>query len=512
MANNRELSQFGSFVSVNDANKKITIGSTITKVLTDELEVLGVSTLGVTSTTNLTAENLRVSGITTLGITSISDLTLQNLNVSEITTLGFLTGTNAYFTGIVTANTFVVLGPTSLDNLQVNTLKVTGSTTLGVTSATNLKLETLDVSGISTFTDGPVLIGTRTSTGITSQRLQVSGNAYISGNLGIGTTNPEYLLDVRGYSKFTGQTEIDNLKVTGIATIAKLGVTDFTTTKDLSVAGFSTFTNTIRANGGAYIDNIQIGITNDNTIDTTTGSLTLASDTNITKNLVVLGIGTTNAGEALQVDGNIRVGNSNTSNYIAFRGVYGDGAGGGIQIPYTHAFIGERTYVPGTEISELLIFKGNDNGIVPNGPDRIRLAATGGIVFDTTSGDDGLSGTFEGVGISTLLTTKMILTKDGNLGIGTSTPTSKLTVQDDVKVSGTTATSILNVGTGGTIITTTSIGLVGIGTTNPTSKLHVVGDVRVGVNSSQGVILTSPDGTTYRLLVSNLGVVSTVVV
>ena len=55
-------------------------------------------------------------------------------------------------------------------------------------------------------------------------------------------------------------------------------------------------------------------------------------------------------------------------------------------------------------------------------------------------------------------------------------------------------------------------GNVGIGTTNPTSTLHVVGDVRAGVNSSQGVILTSPDGTKYRLLVSNLGVVSTVVV
>jgi hypothetical protein len=57
-----------------------------------------------------------------------------------------------------------------------------------------------------------------------------------------------------------------------------------------------------------------------------------------------------------------------------------------------------------------------------------------------------------------------------------------------------------------------SSGFVGIGTTNPTSTLHVVGDVRAGANSSQGVILTSPDGTKYRLLVSNLGVVSTVVV
>jgi hypothetical protein len=42
----------------------------------------------------------------------------------------------------------------------------------------------------------------------------------------------------------------------------------------------------------------------------------------------------------------------------------------------------------------------------------------------------------------------------------------------------------LNVGTGGTIITTTGIGSVGIGTTNPTSKLQVVGDVNLTTNSN----------------------------
>ena len=54
-------------------------------------------------------------------------------------------------------------------------------------------------------------------------------------------------------------------------------------------------------------------------------------------------------------------------------------------------------------------------------------------------------------------------------------------------------------------------GSVGIGSTVPTSKLDVVGgDIRVGVNTSHGVILTSPNGTKFRLFVSNTGVLSTV--
>jgi hypothetical protein len=63
-----------------------------------------------------------------------------------------------------------------------------------------------------------------------------------------------------------------------------------------------------------------------------------------------------------------------------------------------------------------------------------------------------------------------------------------------------TAGRRLNVGVGGTVISTTGIGSVGIGTTNPTAKLHIVGDLRLS-----GTIydyLNNP-GSTQQILVKN---------
>jgi hypothetical protein len=51
---------------------------------------------------------------------------------------------------------------------------------------------------------------------------------------------------------------------------------------------------------------------------------------------------------------------------------------------------------------------------------------------------------------------------------------------------------------------------VGIGTTNPTSKLTVRnGDIRVGVNTSQGIILTDANGVAWRLFVNTNGTLGT---
>ena len=54
---------------------------------------------------------------------------------------------------------------------------------------------------------------------------------------------------------------------------------------------------------------------------------------------------------------------------------------------------------------------------------------------------------------------------------------------------------------------------VGIGTTNPTSKLTVQsGDVKVGIDTSQGIILTDANGVAWRLFVNTNGNLGTIAV
>ena len=90
-----------------------------------------------------------------------------------------------------------------------------------------------------------------------------------------------------------------NTNITGISTINNnlnvnkdLDVDGHTNLDNVSVAGVTTFAALVDANNGANIDNIQIGITGNNEIDTSSGNLLLDSSTGetiIDDNLQVLG-------------------------------------------------------------------------------------------------------------------------------------------------------------------------------------------------------------------------------
>jgi hypothetical protein len=66
----------------------------------------------------------------------------------------------------------------------------------------------INASGIATFSSGLLFVGTGSSTGTADQKLQIDGGAYISGNLGIGTTNPQAGLSIHG--KIVVGNSVDN--------------------------------------------------------------------------------------------------------------------------------------------------------------------------------------------------------------------------------------------------------------------------------------------------------------
>jgi hypothetical protein len=73
---------------------------------------------------------------------------------------------------------------------------------------------------------GNFIIGTGASTGTSSQILQVNSGTYISGNIGIGTTNPIQKIHIIGNSLVTGISTAagfsGSLNSTGVSTIATL--------------------------------------------------------------------------------------------------------------------------------------------------------------------------------------------------------------------------------------------------------------------------------------------------
>ena len=165
-----------------------------------QLNVSGISTLGVTAVTNLTGQQLNVSGISTLGVTAVTNLTGQQLNISGISTLGV----------------------TAVTNLTGQQLNISGvSTFAGITTVTGNTLfaKQLNVSGVSTFinnvtfnnnisitasSSGDLLRLTQTGTGnalFVEDETTPNSTPFVinnAGSVGVGTTLPLAKLHVVG--------------------------------------------------------------------------------------------------------------------------------------------------------------------------------------------------------------------------------------------------------------------------------------------------------------------------
>ena len=318
MANIKKNFNFRNGVQVDDDNLLVTdtglvgIGTTIP---VEALDVRG---------------NVVVTGFTSTTTAQIGVLTVTSFLPNQITGAGL-----SVFSGIVTAQgagilTYfgdasnlqgmptsqwedkdVGLGFTSIYNtggnvgvgtedprstFQVGNNADAGEKGVGISSVGNINM-----TGILTATSlignltGDVtgritgdIVGNINSAGVsTAVTLDVNGDLDVDGHTNIDN------LSVAGVSTFTGLIDgnggatIDNVQIgitgdneidtsTGNLTIDSAGGT-VTIDDQFAVTGISTFTGAIDANGGATVDNVQIGVTGDNEIDTSTGNLTIDS-------------------------------------------------------------------------------------------------------------------------------------------------------------------------------------------------------------------------------------------
>jgi hypothetical protein len=226
---------------------------------------------------------------------------------------------------------------------------------------------------------------------------------------GYGGTNTRNLASIQGtVGTYTSDTNISSILTFATSTSGAAAATEkmrLTAAGDLGIGNTPSGTYKLEVTGrGFFSDNLtantDLTVNGNTTLGNASGdTLTFNASTVSTPNglnfdsntLVIdatnnrIGIGKASPAVALDVAGPVYLGSSDTTNYIGFYGVSGDGPA-----TYDHTWIGERLY-GAADTGELLLFKGNETA------DRIRMFAG---TFQVDTFTTATSGTFATVGAS----------------------------------------------------------------------------------------------------------------
>ena len=292
------------------------------------------------------AGTLGVTGETTLASATVSDLTDNRVVIAgtsgALEDSGNLTfdGSTLTVTGAetVTGNVTVggnldingsahdIAGQLTLANpprnsdggviAQVGAIKATGHA--GLVTAfkfTGNGIDTYTVSGgvahvattgvaATTFTTSQIVTASQGQTAFTFAAGYTDGfmDCYLNGSRLI--TGTDYTqTDTNTVTLASGATVGDELEMVAFKSLGDIvNIGSVNVIDNLTVSGITTQTGLLDANGGAKIDNIQIGITGDNEIDTSSGNLTIDSaggTTTVDDNLVVSGNLTVNGTQTI---------------------------------------------------------------------------------------------------------------------------------------------------------------------------------------------------------------------
>lgn len=206
--------------------------------LTGKLTATTASTTILTSTGLFSSGNLTVAGLSSLGLASTTGLTVTGpFFVTGQSTMG-----NASTTGLTSSGTLNVTGQTTLANASATALSVsgpsffTGQMIFGNASGTALTLSsTMNVSGKTTLANASTSILTATDL-FASGNLSVTGTTNLTGKLTATTASTTILSS-------TGLFSSGNLNVAGLAALGLASTTGLTVSGPLYVTGNSSLTN-----------------------------------------------------------------------------------------------------------------------------------------------------------------------------------------------------------------------------------------------------------------------------